>query len=159
MSHINNSQNLSIKYFFRSRCRLCNVKILGDDFDDDIESWNHRESDSNEGYKFWGDPCIARSGRSRTDKLNIFQCCETCANYDIELHEALDEKRRFTRIEIDRCICGAVKLWSIECCVQCSIRSRMLSRAEAEQKLMSKALVELRRTLKNCKDLTQTTEI
>mgnify|MGYP000571289356 CR=1 FL=1 len=147
LRHINDLQTPSLMFHFGRNCRFCNVQIS------DEEEDSRRVSTSCEEYQFWGDAHLY-SARYDRERLHVFQCCKSCNDQEIEIQNAAEEKRRLTRIEIKRCICGAVKLYSIDCCVACSKRSRMLEKMEAEQKLIAKALVQLRKTLRERKNLT-----
>ena len=82
--------------------------------------------------------------------LHAHQCCNSCANHDEAIQEAKDLELRFTQVETmnERCACGAVSHSLLGCCIPCSRNERMLSKAQAEAKLMTNALKELRREIK-----------
>lgn len=148
-SFLRSAETLRLQFHFSRHCRLCDKQIT--DEPEPSYLYKNRASHDPEGWEFWGDPYLGyERGRQ---KLSLFQCCKTCAEHDAELHAALDEKRRVTRIYVQRCICGASKLWSLDSCIKCSQRNRMLSKLEAEQKLFAKVLTQLRKEIKSKSEL------
>ena len=98
------------------------------------------------------DGCFAR--------VSYWQACGTCSEMDALIQEAVAANLRFTEIGIgvrgsgitstggDRCLCGSVRLASLNHCIACNRASRMLDKAGAESRLIGKALKELRAALK-----------
>lgn len=96
--------------------------------------------------------------KSRID-FKLFQVCRPCEEAEQACDEAEADGRRFTQVGVgvygsysfggDRCVCGAVTVTALAFCVQCSKRSRMLGKLQAEQKQIAGLLVQLRREARN----------
>lgn len=96
-------------------------------------------------------------------KVSLHPACSICSMVDAAICEANDEGRRYTEISVGiegvggeqqyglRCLCGAVKLVSLYGCIQCARRFRMLGIAEAEAKIVSNLLKQLRKRIREKK--------
>lgn len=94
-------------------------------------------------------------------ELVVFSACDVCADMDIAISEADDEGRKYTAIGAyefglngGRCICGAVTHAALGFCIQCWRRERKLGKAQAESRAISKALVQLRKEIREQQKLT-----
>jgi len=112
------------------------------------------------------------SGKST--RFYLRPVCRICSLVDYALQEAKTEQRRFTHIGCHpgftndddetwtfngrRCFCGAVTHLRLKFCVQCSRKSRMLDKANAQNKMLFSALKELRAVIREEKrELAETT--
>jgi len=114
------------------------------------------------------------TGKTNKKICTIHSCCEQCFYMDIAVREAAEERRRFTKVGVypswwrtrelyanhdctgdERCLCGAVTLMNYEnnsnnsFCVKCSILHSRLGKMDAERKIITKMLRELKREIKN----------
>jgi hypothetical protein len=90
--------------------------------------------------------------------VSFVQLCDSCADMDLAVSSAERDQLRFTRIGCgvdgissysgNRCICGAVTHERLGYCIECWKAHRMLDKAQAEARLISKALTELRKQIK-----------
>lgn len=124
--------------------------------------------------EIYGFPTLGYGKRS--GYVNVSRCCQICAEMDLAITEAVTNGWRHTKIGCiphgyresseyeyidsgsvgdERCICGAVTLMSDhkQRCVQCSIKHRMLDKAQAESRLISAVLKQLRAEVRQQKKL------
>lgn len=89
--------------------------------------------------------------------VSVYRCCSACQAVDAAIEEADEQQRRYTGIcaglngnayNGERCLCGCVKLVRLDACIQCSRAQRMLTKAQAESRLITKLLKELRAEVK-----------
>jgi hypothetical protein len=97
--------------------------------------------------------------RGRTT-VSLYSACDVCADRDMAHAEAESEGWRFTEIGVGvrgdertyynghRCHCGAVTLAIPGSCVRCWRDSRMLDKAAAQSRMISRLLKELRSEIK-----------
>jgi hypothetical protein len=92
--------------------------------------------------------------------VHLTQCCSRCQDVEIAMKEAQDESRRFTPVGTGtdddyfyhgRCVCGATTHGRLLMCISCWKRTRMLNKADAENRMLSKVLKELRATIRDKK--------
>lgn len=91
----------------------------------------------------------------------LFMCCAECQAMDLAVAEAEEESRRYTLVGIgidgrdfyngSRCLCGAVTHAIRGTCIRCWRASRMLEKVDAENRLFSKMLKELRAEIRTQK--------
>lgn len=125
-------------------CRCCGDRVKHADLVNSTPDWMFFSSS------------MSKAGRQT---ITLVQGCESCADMDVHLAEAKADSRRYTEVSTfnkgcdwgARCFCGAVALAMTGSCVQCSRRSRMLDRMQAEQKQIAGLLVQLRREARNMK--------
>ena len=97
--------------------------------------------------------------------ITCMQCCASCFEMDAAIVDAIANDRRFTEIGVGnpfggqafyngaRCLCGSVSHVNLRGCIRCDMDERMLGKKQKEAKLMSKMLVDLRRSIKDLKKL------
>lgn len=126
--------------------------------------------------KHHGDYCLVCGGEASGEfnlSWNVKYCthvCRICFLIELAILEAKDESRRFVSVSVggkmksfsgDRCACGRCalgagvifskgkKTWREYICQVCAINNRMLSKAEAQTKLL---LAQYRMLLKQVKE-------
>ena len=116
---------------------------------------------------YWGMASISRITRWGGNVSNLKPLCEYCFEVDCAMVEAVDDQRRFTQIGVgpahsgalfyngSRCYCGAVSLPFMKIgggnCVRCAKDKRMLTQLEANNKFISKLMIELRAEIRTQK--------
>jgi hypothetical protein len=126
---------------------------------------------NDEDIKIYGFPEVIE--RKDFSTVKIYRCCKQCFDNDLAITEAKEESRRFTFVGTyplgyrtedkyiggnyigdERCLCGSVSLMNSKnikinnACIKCSILHSRLGKMEAEKKIMSNMLRELRREIK-----------
>ena len=103
-------------------------------------------------------------GRIR-EVVNAECVCKNCALLDAAHVEAADESRRVTKICVgirgsnmadiygSRCLCGRVTLVGKDSCLLCGLQMRLLSRADAEAKIIRRMIADMNRQIKETKKL------
>ena len=80
--------------------------------------------------------------------ISLVQTCRVCELFEQAMVEADIESRRYTEVELERCICGRVVHSSLGFCVLCWRQRRMISKELRELKLTRDIMRQLRRRAK-----------
>lgn len=145
---------MNIVKYDSAMCRLCSRPV--DEFDFDAGGPDTRRF----GFVHGPTGC-------KRKQMQVFRLCEICAEVDLACAEADDEKRRYTEVGVgiggieccngNRCGCGSATHATLDYCIACSIRHRMLNRVDAENRTVAKILKELRSEIRSIKK--QATEL
>ena len=77
--------------------------------------------------------------------FQFVQTCRMCEQFEQAMIEAEIEGRRYTAVELERCICGRAIHSSLNFCVSCWRQRRMIAKELRELKLTRDVMRELKR--------------
>ena len=80
--------------------------------------------------------------------ISFVQLCRICGLFEQAMIEAQIESRRYTEVELERCMCGRTIHSSLGFCVSCWRQRRMISEELRQLKLTRDIVRELRRRAK-----------
>ncbi len=86
--------------------------------------------------------------------ISLVQTCRVCEQFEEAMIEAEIESRRYTAVELERCVCGRAVHSTLGFCVSCWRQRRMIDKELRDLKLARDVMRQLKRAARkvNAKD-------